>query len=1424
MVQYKLKILATTALSSALIVSTLSGFTTSVEAATKVQKAKDVKFKKGKLVKKSNGKVIKGYVSYKGVIYKDGNTFTGILNKYYFKKGKKATGLYNSKYYKNGSLGTGIYKKHYYKSGIFGTGTYKSKKYSKGKLLTGLLGNTYYKNGVLGTGTYKSKKYSKGKLLTGLLGNTYYENGVLGTGLYEDHYYLKGKLGNGEFEGVLYEVGKPFTGEKDGVFYQDGKKDTNQTNIVNFKKAEIAVQKAYDDFKKVTEQKDKLVLLAKKVNLPLPPNTQSGRPDDVEEFLAKYKDVDVTTLQGEDLRTFKNELTNYLMVANQNLQTASTNTTNTINAFVAATTIIASTTDTSLMKQIEDAVKKTTFVVASLKTTGYNTLQLENALSKLPGGTPTNNGGSNSGGGGGSATETLEQKLINVTNAKKEVEQAQAALNMLIAPPLRKADSTPNAETLQKIAEARVKLTTATEKLFNALQSLSNEKLNVEQTTSIETATLLAVSVINDIVNTKPTGPDSLEERIVTLKVKAANFATNAVNALFAKENQLIETITQTKITYAKKLVNALTVDSVGDTTKTDLVTKVTTAQNILNTKITHAKNTVDALFATKEVNHEAIPDYDKLAPRVIQSTITEATTLVDELPKDVAGFNEMKLHLASADTMLQDTLTKYANGLQDDGTLAIKGDFDDLYNLSIVDPIHGESHATTAEVENLFNSLSNANNDIKLFKAEARHGYNVFTVNVVSETLFKILDDHSNNVYVMEVKTKDASQLAYKIVFTFENNRVNAQFVNKTEYDDTDLIATTKVKIDNLFSIPGDTILKENTTQQLIDEAKTDATKIENVLIRNELIKRTQLAQNLLIIREVNALFDVTTNEDSSIVPNYTKLASGVNSDKILAVEQRLTIVTDLTVQNILKNHITTAKSLFESAKKLQQATTAVNLLFDGNELKEDVIQNDINTVNLFVLQLTDSNEKQTLLNKISSAQIKLIDRIRQKIETLFNGNQLAEDTNQTQISTMFSLVNSLNPSHEQNILLFRVNEAQMLFYAESAKLQNATDKVNALFNGQELANDVTQMKINEATSLVGALINTTNRNNLLNKISDAQSKLIERVTSKVNELFNGSALADGVTQTKINNAKPLVEALNDSSDKTALLTKISDAQNKLVQLATTKVDALFNGNVLANGVTQANINDAKSLVESLNDSGDKTNLLTKISNAETLFNTDSQNVNNAINAINELFTDSNRIIIRDSISEEQIIAAQSKLYMITNYASRYPELNAAINNATAQLNQATLSFKNNPLQPDGTIAIKGDYNSIDTTGLTFQMPNIELQNGELIYNDFNQNEAKNLNTTQIIEGLKLTALDDSIANNAITFIPTHKYGYTIFTVQTNLMQYQFNNLNINSNGSINRPYLITVNQNNAPQCKILISSGGSVVTAEFVPLYPID
>ncbi len=240
--------LVKTATALALGASLISTAVVSTDASA----ASKYKISKGKLVIAKTGKVAKGFVTYKSLVYKNGKKLTGLKGKTYYKAGKKATGTYKGAYYYKGAkkVTTGTYKGAYYVKGVkkVTTGLYNNRYYKSGVKATGTYKGAYYVKGVkkVTTGTYNGAYYVKGfkKVTTGTYNGAYYVKGtkVVTTGLYEDQLFVDGELNKGYklyeenlfnnaalneglviFEEKLFDGAKPNKGVKEfeGKFYYD---------------------------------------------------------------------------------------------------------------------------------------------------------------------------------------------------------------------------------------------------------------------------------------------------------------------------------------------------------------------------------------------------------------------------------------------------------------------------------------------------------------------------------------------------------------------------------------------------------------------------------------------------------------------------------------------------------------------------------------------------------------------------------------------------------------------------------------------------------------------------------------------------------------------------------------------------------------------------------------------------------------------------------------------------------------------------------------------------------------------------------------------------------------------------------------------------------------------------------------------------
>ena len=247
----------------------------------------------------------------------------------------------------------------------------------------------------------------------------------------------------------------------------------------------------------------------------------------------------------------------------------------------------------------------------------------------------------------------------------------------------------------------------------------------------------------------------------------------------------------------------------------------------------------------------------------------------------------------------------------------------------------------------------------------------------------------------------------------------------------------------------------------------------------------------------------------------------------------------------------------------------------------------------------ITSRNRISTLLDSIYSTSGVLapgvtqsrIDNVRQEMN-----NYIPRDISSSYISAYWA-----------NFLTPFLDTAS----AEVDQINKATVAVNNLFNDNQVPKpNNTSEQVNAAKALVNALPYSQAKEDLLAKVAKAQNALdeiqVNAATEAVNALFNGDTPKPENIQEQIDAAKAKVDALANSDAKTALLAKITTAQNALnaevekENAATEAVNALFNGDTPKPENTQEQINAAKAKVDALKASETKTELLAKIQKAQ--------------------------------------------------------------------------------------------------------------------------------------------------------------------------------------------------------------------------------
>ncbi|MDQ0360953.1 toxin Cry1Ac domain D-VI-related protein [Breznakia pachnodae] len=220
------------------------------------------------------------------------------------------------------------------------------------------------------------------------------------------------------------------------------------------------------------------------------------------------------------------------------------------------------------------------------------------------------------------------------------------------------------------------------------------------------------------------------------------------------------------------------------------------------------------------------------------------------------------------------------------------------------------------------------------------------------------------------------------------------------------------------------------------------------------------------------------------------------------------------------------------------------------------------------------------------------------------------------------------------------------------------------------------------------------------------------------IDGLFNeDGTLKDSVTQDDIRSSQDFVTGLDDSALKTELQSKVEDAQNQLNERNAEKaVDDLFETDgKIKDTVTQEDIDNAKDLVDNLNDGGKKTELQDKLEDAQNQLNE-----RNAEKAVDDLFDKDGNI--KDIVTQEDIKNAEDLVNKLPDGQLK-DELNDKLKEAQKQLDERNFviveAFK--VFTGEGTVYTKIDapvekFSSISVDGKELDASNYEVTSGSTV------------------------------------------------------------------------------------------------------------
>jgi transglutaminase/protease-like cytokinesis protein 3 len=282
------------------------------------------------------------------------------------------------------------------------------------------------------------------------------------------------------------------------------------------------------------------------------------------------------------------------------------------------------------------------------------------------------------------------------------------------------------------------------------------------------------------------------------------------------------------------------------------------------------------------------------------------------------------------------------------------------------------------------------------------------------------------------------------------------------------------------------------------------------------------------------------------------------------------------------------------------QQSIT--NATASVEKAENSKIQSDVNSAKTLVNALADNSDKTSLLNRLQAVQ-NIIDAnttAQQKLSEATTAVENAESSKtQADVDSAKTKVNALADSSDKTSLLNRLQAVQNIIDANTTAQQKLSEATTAVENAES---SKTQADVDSAKTKVNALADSSDKTSLLNRLQAVQN-IIDANTTAQQKLSEATTAVENAesskTQADVDSAKTKVNALADSSDKTSLLNRLQAVQN-IIDANTTAQQKLSEATTAVENAesskTQADVDSAKTKVNALADSSDKTSLLNRL------------------------------------------------------------------------------------------------------------------------------------------------------------------------------------------------------------------------------------
>ncbi|EOV9525326.1 toxin Cry1Ac domain D-VI-related protein [Bacillus cytotoxicus] len=360
---------------------------------------------------------------------------------------------------------------------------------------------------------------------------------------------------------------------------------------------------------------------------------------------------------------------------------------------------------------------------------------------------------------------------------------------------------------------------------------------------------------------------------------------------------------------------------------------------------------------------------------------------------------------------------------------------------------------------------------------------------------------------------------------------------------------------VNRLFTDEGHSTLHANITQRDIDASAKLVLSLPEAKHKQQLQQELEKAQNLLnhLNNATSIVHGLFGDESHSILHNETsKTEIDAAKEKVSQLpdnSNKTELLNEIKkAQQLLKER---------EATQLKNAQQAVNALFSDDKhaiLNDSLTEKEIKEAKQKVELVSNLPEKEVLQKEIERAEhlLNVLNETRKNVDSLFTDRfhtALKETITQVDIDNVKIKVDQLSDNNDKQTLIKEIEKAQNLFNAtQTLKLQNAQKAINDLFTANDhntLKANITQADIDASKAKVDQLPDTEDKTNLLDEIKKAQRLFseLQKAQELLESLFTngiGTPVKQGITQTDIDKVRTDLKKLPDSPGRTKLLSRV--------------------------------------------------------------------------------------------------------------------------------------------------------------------------------------------------------------------------------------------------------------------------------------------